>query len=109
MTNQELLNEIKSLSLKELHQTAAEKLVLYTDELLVRNNIEKIHDLFNKINVRVIHPSITTGLIAVTQHNQHRIGKEWLCFRDHVLNSLHDWNYSEERRNRLEKRFSSIV
>ncbi len=102
---QEVLGQVERAIAEGRAQAAAEQLVCYVDDLLVGDELEQARALFEQIQVDRIDPSVTTGLAAVTAREQSRIGVAWSKFFERLLTALHErWNYSEERRKRIEAR-----
>lgn len=86
-------------------QAASEQLAGYVDDLLLGDELEQARAVFEQIDVDRIDPSVTTGLAAVTAREQGRIGVAWTKFFERLSTALLErWDYSEDRRRRIEAR-----
>jgi len=102
---QQVLNQVEQAITEDRKQAAAEQLVCYVDGLLLGDELAQARAVLEQIQVDRIDPRVTTGLAAVTAREQGRLGVAWTNFFERLLTALHErWNYSEDRRTRIETR-----
>jgi transcriptional regulator with XRE-family HTH domain len=102
---QQVLKQVEQMIAEDRKHAASERLVCYVDDLLFGDELEQARAVFEQIQVERIDPTVTTGLAAVTAREQGRIGAAWTNFCERLMRALHErWDYSEDRRKRIEAR-----